>query len=92
MNLKKYNEKILDAIENIDKIISNEDFPAYHQIRNLLINTINFICEDKKAEAEKHLLLCIRLLMEAPPKNKDLGMETLVKLDSIYKNLSSISS
>ena len=92
MSFKKYNEEILDAIENIDVILSEEDFSAYHQIRKSLINAMNFLLESKKADAEKHLLLCIRLLMEAPTKNKELGLQTLVKIDSIYKKLSSIPS
>jgi hypothetical protein len=92
MSFKKYNEEILDAIENIDTILSEENFSAYHQVRKSLINTVNFLFENKKADAEKHLLLCIRLLMEAPTKNKELGLQTLVKIDSIYKKISSIAS
>lgn len=90
MSFKKQNIDILDAIENIQSIISQEDFSAYHQIKKSLVDALNFLIENKKLDAEKHLLLCIRLLMEAPPKNKDLGMETLIKIDSIYKNLSSL--
>ena len=92
MSFKKQNIDILDAVENIQSILSEEDFSAYHQIKKSLIEALNFLLENKKVDAEKHLLLCIRLLMEAPPKNKELGMETLIKIDSIYKNLSSLSS
>jgi hypothetical protein len=92
MSFKKFNEEILDAIENIDLILSGEDFSAYHQIRKSLIDAMNFLLESRKVDAEKHLLLCIRLLMEAPTKNKELGLQTLVKIDSIYKKLSSIAS
>ncbi|MFN7911685.1 MAG: hypothetical protein ACK5QC_07650 [Bacteroidota bacterium] len=92
MSYRKYNIELLDAIENMDSILSSEDFSAYRQIRKSLIDTMNFLFENKKIDAEKHLLLCIRLLMEAPPKNKELGMETLVKIDSIYKNLSAQTS
>jgi len=92
MGFKKYCAEILDTIENIDLIILNEDFSAYHDIRKSLIKAINYLFDNKKVDAEKHLFLCIRLLMEAPPKNKALGLETLLKIDSIYKNLSSQSS
>ncbi|GAA0875714.1 hypothetical protein GCM10009118_21230 [Wandonia haliotis] len=92
MSFKKFNIEILEAIESVDLIISSEDFSAYHQIRKSLIDALNFLFENKKTDAQKHLLLCIRLLMEAPTKNKELGLETLVKIDSIYKRLSAQSS
>jgi hypothetical protein len=90
MIFKKQNIDILDAIEKIDIIISEDDFSAFHHIKSSLIEALNFLLGNKKVDAEKHLLLCIRLLMEAPPKNKELGMETLIKIDSIYKELSAL--
>lgn len=88
MSLKKINIEILEAIEDIDTIISQENFSAYFDIKNTLIKTLNFLLENKKADAENHLLFCIRLLMEAPPKNEELGLAMLIKIDTIYKNLS----
>ena len=88
MSFKKINIEVIEAIDDVDSIIDQEDFSAYHDIKNALIKTLNFLLENKKADAEKHLLLCIRLFMDAPPKNKKLGLATLVKIDSIYKSLS----
>ena len=88
MSFKEYNKEILNAIECIDTILLEEDFSAYRQIRESLVKALNFLLDDMKENAVNHLLLCIRLLMDAPPKNKDLGLETLVKIDSIYKQLS----
>ena len=90
MSLKKINIEIVEAIDNIDTIIKQENFSAYFDVKNALIKTLNFLLENKKADAEKHLLFCIRLLMEAPPKNEELGLAVLVKIDAIYKNLSTV--
>lgn len=87
MTFKKYCIELLDSIENIDSIIREENFSAYQDIKVALTKALNFLLENKKTDAEKQLLLAIRLLMEAPPKNKEMGMISLVKIDSVYKGL-----
>lgn len=73
------------SIKNIEAIIKNEKFPAYYQIQNLLLETKNLLNSKEFIHAEKNLLTCIRLLMEAPTRNKEIGLDTLTKIDETYK-------
>ncbi len=79
------------AIQNIDSILEKEDFSAYHQVRKSLEFASELIKAENYIEAKKPLLLSIRLLMEAPTKDKDLGLDTLKKVDAVYKKVASLT-
>ena len=79
---------INSAQEKISSILKEEDFSAYYQVQENLNKSINLIKSNNFKEAEKYLLFSIRLLMEAPPKNESLGLETLHIIDKAYKELS----
>jgi len=90
MELNNIKTELDLSIQNIDKILNQEDFSAYHQIKSSLINTRELLAKQNFIEAKKKLLLCIRLLMEAPTKDKKLGFDTLTKVDSVYKKISAL--
>jgi len=86
LQLHEIKAGILDVIDDIDKIIEREDFSAYHHIRESCESAIVLLSENKINDSQKEIAFSIRLLMEAPPKDKVLGYSTLLKMDSIYKN------
>lgn len=79
------------AIGKINKILAEDDFSAFHRIKQSLNTALVSLNENSQNEAKKELLFSIRLLMEAPPSHKELGLETLVFIDNIYKELSAVS-
>jgi hypothetical protein len=80
-------ENIRQAIENIDIIISEDQFEVYPDIKSNLISTISLIEDSQFSIAEKNLSYCFRLLREAPPKNEKVGIETLLLIDESYKQI-----
>lgn len=72
--------EIEQIIQNINDIICEEDFSAYYDIKNSLKKASDFISEHKILEAKKHVQFSIRLLKEAPPRNKSLGLDTLTRM------------
>ncbi|WP_430612007.1 hypothetical protein [Flavobacterium sp. JP2137] len=85
--LKDIKLEIEQIIQNINDIISEEDFSAYHTIKNYLNKMTDCILEYKIIDANKYLGFCIRSIMEAPPKNEQLGLDTLTRMDTLYKKL-----
>lgn len=90
MELNVIKKDIDLSIKNIDKILSQEDFSAYHKIKNILKKSIVYLDASNEIEAKKQLSLSIRFLMEAPPKDKNLGLKTLKDLDKTFKELSAL--
>lgn len=76
-----------EVIGKLDEILKQENFSAYQQIRQSLNDTIDLILNNKIEESRKEIAFSIRLLQEAPPKDKDLGYETLIKMDAIHKQI-----
>lgn len=90
MELEAIKDDINLSIQNINKILSQEDFSAYHKIKDLLKKSIAYLDASNETEAKKQLALSIRFLMEAPPKDKNLGLNTLKELDKTFKKLSAL--
>ena len=79
--------EIEQIIQNINDIISEEDFSAYHTIKDYLNKATDCILEYKIIDANKYLGFSIRAIMEAPPKNEQLGLDTFTRMDTLYKKL-----
>lgn len=90
MDLKNINIELDLAIQSIDQIIVDEDFAAYREVKMSLYKTKEFLSEHSFSEAKKELLFSIRLLMEAPTKDKQLGFDALSSVDMIYKKICSL--
>lgn len=91
MNFENIITAIKEAIYNVDLIIEEEDFPAYPDVKKGLLSALNFIKKNDLESAKKHLYFSFRLLSEAPPKNADLGYDTLVKIDAASSLIKSIN-
>lgn len=81
-------DHITKAINNLDIIIKNDSFEVFPEIKEILTETIYLIEKSNNEEAKKKLNYCFRLLREAPPRNADLGYNTLIQLDEALKLLS----
>jgi len=90
MNLENTKEHLNRSIINIEVIIKNEKFPAYCQVERLLLETREMLNNEEFINSEKNLITCIRLLMEAPTKDKQLGLDTLTNVDKTYKLLKAL--
>lgn len=89
MELIKINISL--AIDNINKIIQEESFSAYPEVKRGLLSALDFVNKNDLDSAQKQLYFSFRMLSEAPPKNRDLGYDTLVKIDEASDLIKSIN-
>lgn len=86
--LKK--EDIQNIIQILDSILKEEDFSAYRKLKHNYINAIKLLENNSPIqEIKSELEFTIRILMEAPPKNKELGLQALIAMDLVYKKIES---
>jgi hypothetical protein len=81
------NEMLREVHFLITQLIEEEKFPAYIQMKEVLDECFKADGADPKEFIKSKLGLCIRLLMEAPPRNKVMGEKILEKLECTYKLL-----
>ena len=81
------NEMLREVHFLITQLIEEEKFPAYIQMKEVLDECVKADGADQMEFIKSKLGLCIRLLMEAPPRNKVMGEKILEKLDCTYKLL-----
>lgn len=80
---------IQNVITKIDLIIENDDFKAYSELKNCYEEALQIISKGGSKEDVKNTIkFTIRMLQEAPPQNRELGMDTLIAMDKVFKKLS----
>ena len=87
MNLKELESDVNSLIQAIDQILLNEDFSAYHRVKQSLLKTKTLIQDNELQSALKEIGLSFRLISEAPPKDKSLSLSIFHALDKLYKEL-----
>ncbi len=87
MNIDELKTDVNSMIQTIDEILSQEDFSAYHQIKESLLKSRTLIENNELKSASQQIGLSFRLLSEAPPKNKELSLNLFHSLDRLYKKL-----
>ncbi len=85
MNIENFNELLESAISNVNQIVKEDSFPAYVQVKELLESCKSLDLQKDAELAKKTLAFAIRLMMDAPTKDRDFGLETLQKIDAAYK-------
>ncbi len=85
--------EILDVIDKLDQIIASEKYNStYVGLKENYQNVLILINDNATKEVVlKELAYTIRMLMEAPPSSKTLGMEALLLMDKAYKHLESLN-
>ena len=78
-------DKLHNVILNINKTIEEENFSAYYRIKESCLESVNLVNEHKFNEASKEISFSIHLIMEAPPKNHDIGNKIIFELQAIYE-------
>lgn len=86
-NLGIMNDILAEINNLIAELVEEERFPAYVQMKEELSEFVNVDSSNKTPLLKNKLGLCIRLLMEAPPRNKEKGMTLLLKLDHAFKSI-----
>jgi hypothetical protein len=79
---------IEDVIEKLNLLSSQEEFPLYGELKNKYKKALLLIQQNEpNNKVISELAFTTRMFQEAPPKNKDLGLEILIKMDRVYKFL-----
>lgn len=80
-------------IEKLDQIIASEKYNStYISLKEKYQNTLILINDNASNETiRKEIAFTTRMLMEAPPSSKALGMEALLLMDKVYKHLESFN-
>jgi len=83
--LKKQIESILIVL---NRLIEEEQFPAYVRLSKSYEKELNGFSEGKSINYLKEQIKWnCRILGEAPPRNKELGINLMNKMDKVYKSL-----
>lgn len=83
--MKAIEANISLAIENVSKIVQSESFAAYFDVLDGLKLALQLVQQGDLNSAQKHLSYSFRILREAPPRNNELGYDSLVKIDAASK-------
>jgi len=83
--MEEIESSISEAIENINKILQQETFAAYSDVLAGLTLALKLVHQGDLNSAQKHLFHSFRILREAPPRDNELGYDTLVKIDTASK-------
>lgn len=85
--MKLLDDKLNEIEILITELLVEEKFPAFIQMKKELAFAREFQDKNDLSAMKQKLGLCIRLLMEAPPRNKTQGLILLTKLDHAYKSI-----
>lgn len=81
--------KVEEVLELLDILLSKERFIAYHDLKKIYISFLETLNKNDNLRKSDFLIIqnCMRIFFEAPPspKNKEIGLEILNKMDEIYK-------
>jgi hypothetical protein len=82
-------ETLLKAAHaQIEEIVREENFGAYQDVKTAIENSIDLIKMQEMEKCKQRIFFSIRMIMEAPPRNSELGLALLQKLDVISDKLS----
>lgn len=85
--MKQLDEKLNEIEILITELLVEEKFPAFVQMKKEITFAREIRDKNKLSVMKQKLGLCIRLLMEAPPRDKTKGLILLNKLDHVYKSI-----
>ena len=93
IHLEEIKAGVMEVINKLDQIIASEVYRStYIELKEKYENILILINNNAPQEIiEKDLADTIRLLMEAPPRSKELGMEAILLMDKLYKHLKSLN-
>ena len=76
------------ALTTIEKILEVEKFSTYVEVKSAIETCIILIKANEFEKVESKLIYCARMIMEAPPRNSELGLTLLNKIDLIITKIS----
>jgi hypothetical protein len=88
-NMERVKEKLSLVVSKLQTLVLEDDFPAYKTLLDKYskaLEKVN-ISQAKSSYTELDLDFTTRMLMEAPPKNYEQGMEILKAMDEVYQLL-----
>lgn len=86
--MEQVKQDIKDLINLFEQLIAQEDFPAYTSLRDKYKEAFSILnISGSTLHARKKISFTSRMFMEAPPKDKELGLKIITLIDKIYKSL-----
>ncbi|MFA0962661.1 hypothetical protein AB9P05_12740 [Roseivirga sp. BDSF3-8] len=82
--------EIKDLINKLDQLLKVERFSAYAKIKEHYQIALKLINSDNIPAAKTEISNTIRIFMEAPPADKELGQKILILMDKIYNKINII--
>lgn len=85
-NIKQQIESIINSL---NQLLENEEFPAYMNLLNSYTKALNALTKKQSLKCiKKEVKWNCRILGEAPPKNRELGILLMTKMDKFHKTIS----
>ncbi|MCG8573511.1 MAG: hypothetical protein MI810_01385 [Flavobacteriales bacterium] len=81
-------ENVKQIISILDVIITEDDLTVYQRLKESYMTALSLLNHNENlSQLKLEIKANIRMLMEAPPKDKELGLKLIYLMDDFHKKL-----